>query len=289
MTMKVSDRLIAAPRSSFDDAWAFFRNRSGVLRRNEVERYLRTVYELAPKANLDPAVVVAQASHETGYFTSYWWNARLNPAGLGITGWGPDNEKSKFFKDGADAARGQMSHLQLYATGKVSSPFTKADDPRYDAYMDAYGAVKKADTINDLTNRWGMDSGYATKMVRHGNTIFPNLPDSKPVVDKPTDPPPPPPATNGPIVLVPWDGTKNVTVGGLTYTAARGTVTVDVEDGLNVRAGATTSDAVLRTVPKGTVLKVLGSVEGENVAGEASWWITETYERAWAGGTKEKP
>src|SRR5215211_7623647 len=85
MPMRVTDPLRAAKRGSPEAAIAFAGAR-GARRLGEVKRYVRAVYRLAPKVGLDPAIVVSQASHETASWTSFWWNERLNPAGIGITG-----------------------------------------------------------------------------------------------------------------------------------------------------------------------------------------------------------
>jgi hypothetical protein len=195
-----------------------------------------------------------------------------------VTGDPQQNSGSPYFADGRAAAKAQLSHLQLYATGKISHPFVIADDPRYAAYVNAYGNVARATTIEGLNQTWAIDkeNNYHGKVCARGNTIFPNLPNSVAAV------------TKGPVITAPWEGYANVTVGGATYTGKRGSVTVNVS-ALNLRAGTTTSAAILRTVPLGTELKVFGWTTGEDVAGENRWWISENYERVWSGGTTQKP
>jgi hypothetical protein len=59
----------------------------GALRPTAVRSYIRAAYSLAAVLGLNPDVVVAQSIHETSEngvpWTSSWWEARLNPAGIG--------------------------------------------------------------------------------------------------------------------------------------------------------------------------------------------------------------
>jgi hypothetical protein len=102
---------------------------------------------------------------------------RLNPAGIGITGDREESERSKVWRDGADAARGHAAHLLLYATGKIDrAGLTPADDPRHSAYLEAFGATIQAETIAGLTGKWGEEETYDIELCGRGNAIFPELP-----------------------------------------------------------------------------------------------------------------
>ena len=57
-------------------------------RPEELRAYVMEVYRLAPLVGIDPAIVVAQSAHETGWWQSPAWTDHLNPAGIGITGSG---------------------------------------------------------------------------------------------------------------------------------------------------------------------------------------------------------
>ncbi|HKG25793.1 MAG TPA: hypothetical protein VKB09_09100, partial [Thermomicrobiales bacterium] len=118
MPMTPNDALSGAPRGDLVAA-AACAQAHGALRPDDVTAYLAEVFRLAPLAKLDPAIVVAQSAEETGYWTSDWWNNRLNPAGIGITGDPAENAASRTWDTGTDAARAQIVHLYLYAVGAI--------------------------------------------------------------------------------------------------------------------------------------------------------------------------
>ena len=78
------DPLLAAPRGSA--ARALVSALQAEARRPEEVRATAEVYRLAPLVGLDPAIVIAQSAHETGWRQSPAWTDHLNPAGIGITG-----------------------------------------------------------------------------------------------------------------------------------------------------------------------------------------------------------
>lgn len=299
MTMRANDSLIASPRGNRDQAISYFR-KMGSKRIDDVVDYINAVYELAPQVHIDPAIVIAQASHETGAFSSYWWQQRLNPAGIGITGDPAQNNASRTFRSGREAARAHIAHLQLYATGKITSPFTTNDDPRWGAYKSAYGERAVASTIAQLANKWAVDSNYASGITRHGNAIFPSLEDSKapqePSEETPSEPSNPPPTVPSANIVKDsqgkaWDGLTTIRVNDIVFRALKRTVTCRV-DSLNARKYANTNDdisPVLEEYEYGDKIEVLGWTKGEKVSGEDRWWITTSYLRVWIGGTSEKP
>jgi len=287
--MRETDKLIAAPRGSLQETLAYFERLRVVKRWTDFVDYAEAVFSLGPRAGLDPSIVIAQAAHETANFTSYWWNERLNPAGLGITGNPRQNAESRIFRNGIESARAQMAHLLLYASGKVSFPMMPSDDPRYDAYRQAYGEKAKAETIADLSRSWATDPNYSKGIVRHGNTIFPNLPESSRAQEDEIK------VLRGASRLVvagvTWDGRQDASLNGITLHADRRTVTVGV-DTLNIRVYANTNNSIspiLRTAKYGTKIPVIGWVVGETVNGENRWWIGADHTRIWVGGTVEKP
>jgi hypothetical protein len=146
-------------------AWAANR---GCKRPDDVRRYVDTVYALAPALDLNPDVIVAQSILETSEggapWASQWWQKRCNPAGIGITGDPVQNDLSRDFRDGQAAARAHLLHLYLYVHGDaVPDGFDKAEDPRWDAAIDAKFA-RVATTLGDLTNRWAKDDRYGDKI-----------------------------------------------------------------------------------------------------------------------------
>jgi len=144
----------------------------GAQRLPEVRRYIAEVYRLAPIVGLDPAIVVAQSAHETGFWRSAAWVDHLNPAGIGITG---DGAASPSWSNGADAARAQIVHLYLYAAGPIPpdhplAPYV-ALDPRYQAAV-AAGRAGVATMVADLAGRWAADAAYAEGIARAGSDLL---------------------------------------------------------------------------------------------------------------------
>ena len=83
--MTAEDPLLAAPRGSA--ARALVSALQAEARRPErCGLNVTEVYRLAPLVGLDPAIVIAQSAHETGWWQSPAWTDHLNPAGIGITG-----------------------------------------------------------------------------------------------------------------------------------------------------------------------------------------------------------
>lgn len=180
MPIKVTDRIIGKSRGTADKAITSFRTR-GALRMNDVVSYVEAVYELcAPDTMPDAAIVVSAADVETGTFTNKWWRERLNAGSLGVTGWPPDDEVSPTFPTGAAAAKAHVAHLLLYATGQINrGGLTPDDDPRFDAYRDAFG-TRAFPTLNDLGGRYAADTAYGATIARRSQVVYGNLPDQQP-------------------------------------------------------------------------------------------------------------
>jgi len=185
MTMKTTDSILGPVRGNAADAIAYAKAH-GAQRISDVIDYIKTVYSIAPQVGLDPAVVIAQAMHETGddkgnVFNSYWWVNRLNPAGLGITGDKTQNNASHTWTSGVISAKSHLAHLLMYTKGTISGGgLNNTHDVRYDAYVAAYGNKPIAKTIADLATTWGTDPSYATGVVNRGNACFPNLENTTP-------------------------------------------------------------------------------------------------------------
>lgn len=182
MTMHADDRIVAPSRGSADAAIAYAQAH-GAARPDFTADYIRTVYALCADPGMpDAAVVVAQSAHETANpqpWQSAWFRNRGNVAGIGITGDATQDAASHTWQTGAEAARSHVAHLLLYNFGRIDlGGLTPADDPRYDAYVAAYGPNKsKATTIASLAGTWAADANYAVGVVGWGGLLFPNLPD----------------------------------------------------------------------------------------------------------------
>lgn len=171
LAMTAQDPLLAAPRGSAVRALGSALS-AQARRPDELRAYVTEVYRLAPLVGIDPAIVVAQSAHETGWWQSPAWSDHLNPAGIGITG--PD-VASPSWESGVAAARAHLVHLFLYAAGPVPpghplEPFVPLD-PRYDAAL-AAGRARSATRLTDLTGRWATDPAYAERVARVGSRLF---------------------------------------------------------------------------------------------------------------------
>jgi N-acetylmuramoyl-L-alanine amidase len=171
LIMTAQDPLLAAPRGSAVRALASAL-RAGARRPEDLRTYLMEVYRLAPLVGIDPAIVVAQSAHETGWWQSPAWTDHLNPAGIGITG---SDVASPSWENGEAAARAHLVHLFLYAAGPIPpghplEPYIPLD-PRYDAAR-AAGRAKSAISLADLTGLWATDPDYGGRVARVGTRLF---------------------------------------------------------------------------------------------------------------------
>lgn len=203
--MRTTDNLIAPARGTLRQALTYAAQFRFPNADQDVSEYLTEVFRLAPMVGLDPSIVVAQSCHETGNWSSRWWVTRRNPAGIGVTGDPIQDEASKTFKDGTEAARAQIAHLAIYAETwpwSADSPrqmllntYYKTPagynvpivnlDPRINDVIRA-GWAGTVRTIDDLTGRWAVDPHYAEGIVARGNAIFSNLPDQEDTPPMPT-------------------------------------------------------------------------------------------------------
>jgi hypothetical protein len=184
--MRAQDRIHGGPIRGDAATAAKYAADHGAAKLDSVRSYLAAVYRIAPMVAIDPAIVVAQSAHETNGWTSFWWVERLNPAGLGVTGDPEQNSASPTFPSGPAAARAHIAHLLTYALGpsraaavwlEVVGERIEAHDPRYTAYISAYGDTARATVIADLAYTWARDRDYAAGVCKWGNAIFPGLPD----------------------------------------------------------------------------------------------------------------
>lgn len=186
--MTVDDSIIAPSRGTQDEAKEYARV-GMALRRDDVNEYIDAVYALCdPDDFPDASIVIAQSVHETsdpGPWQSRWWVERLNPAGMGITGDPRQNAASPTFETGIEAAYAHVSHMLVYAIGPAEAGSLwhrrvggsiREDDPRYDAYVEAYGNTAQAETIKGLSGTWATDVRYAEKIVARSVAVYPDLP-----------------------------------------------------------------------------------------------------------------
>jgi hypothetical protein len=173
LPIRPSDTIAGATRGTAAAALAFART-VGSNRLDQVEGYLNEAYALAPRVGIDPAIVVAQSALETDNWRDRPWSDRLNPAGMGVT---PNHDFGHAWNSGADAARGQIVHLWLYARGKplpdALAPHAQLD-PRRDAIPQAQ--FGNARTLESLGGKWAGELDYGQRIANRALNIFPNLP-----------------------------------------------------------------------------------------------------------------
>lgn len=141
----------------------------GAFRPTEVRSYLNTLYDLCQKHGLRFELLVAQSMLETGNssgtipWASSWWQNRLNPAGIGITGDAVQNNMSRTFKTGVESAKAHFLHVWLYSQGAtIPEGLKKEDDPRWDAAQKYAGM---APSLQHFTNTWAIDEAYDNKIL----------------------------------------------------------------------------------------------------------------------------
>lgn len=167
-----TNAIIGPVRGNAEDVIGFA-NRAGSKRIADVELYVREVYRLAPQLGFDPAIIIAQSALETNYWRSDWWDARLNPAGLGITGDPWAESKSPTFADGTVAARAHLAHMhaEVYGDSQPLPTVMQGVDPTYQHVFNA-GWAGTIRTIEDLSGTWAVDKKYHEKIIRVGHEIF---------------------------------------------------------------------------------------------------------------------
>jgi hypothetical protein len=174
-----TDKIVGPKRGSVERALSFGRA-IGADRIAELEAYLDEAYRLAPRIGIDPAILVAQSALETNNWRDRWWNERLNPAGIGITGDPDQNEQSMRWDSGTDAARGQLVHLALYALGKPLPRELEPHlhlDPRRDAIPPEN--LGRARTIAGLGGTWAVVLDYGQRISNRARDVYPELPDQQ--------------------------------------------------------------------------------------------------------------
>lgn len=152
-----------------------------VQRSNDVDAYFRELYRLCELVGFDYRILVAQSAHETANWTSSWWNQRLNPAGLGITGDAAQNNASQTWSNGTTAAGGHVAHMVAYVFGgdwirvweKTGLPMPPTPLDHRFSTVAAAGFAGTVHKLGDLGNgKWATDPNYAQQIAAKANAIF---------------------------------------------------------------------------------------------------------------------
>lgn len=176
MTITIASPIVGKPTGTLSEALAWLDIRAGA----ETE-YAEELFRLCKLVGFDPAILFAQAAHETADFSSHWWQARRNVAGIGITGDTAQNEASHTWKNGIEAARAHVVHMCAYVFGNITHEEPRVEllpymnlDPRWNAVFDA-GFMGTVHILGDLgSGKWATDPNYAPQIAAKANAIFPN-------------------------------------------------------------------------------------------------------------------
>jgi hypothetical protein len=153
--------------------WASVKHRLAVLGSTELfaKDIAPAVWAAAVDYGIDPAGMLAQAAHETGWgkFGRAMHPWHFNPAGikvrdlkalaeLGVTGDGNPVLHAQF-ASWHQGAKAQAQHLWAYCGRRV--PPADVVDPRYDWVIGKHSCV----TFEDLSTRWAPSTDYGTRVV----------------------------------------------------------------------------------------------------------------------------
>ncbi len=110
-------KLIAAPRATADRPKQYLLARPhGAYSDDDVRTIVGHYYTTCPAVGLDPLLMVAQMTEETGHLTSFWsQRPRRNLAGIGVTG---EPGVGLSFADLKIAVRAHVGRLLAYALPK---------------------------------------------------------------------------------------------------------------------------------------------------------------------------
>jgi hypothetical protein len=206
MPIRLTDNLAYPSRGTATQALAY-----AVTQRADrqvfLAEYFTELYRLCAKYQLDFSILVAQSANETDTWTSAIWNQYGNPAGIGVTGSdvSTGTNYSLVYKNGKDAARAHVVHMQAYVRGAIPFGTELHDyiplDPRYSAVFHAgyAGTIRRIQDFN-VNGRWALlvqPPPYGQRIVNDGQAVWPGLPDQvDPPVEVPTTPEEPIPMPN---------------------------------------------------------------------------------------------
>jgi hypothetical protein len=148
---------------------------------NEVEAFVAELFDLGGRCGYDPFLIAAQSAVETGDnqtgggWLGFWWQTRLNPGAIGITGDPTQDQQSQSWANGRDAARGMLVHHAAYRLElhPLLAPFL-ALDWRYElarnlVQNDPRGPVRHWE---EFGNRyWAVDPNYTEIILRRAAEI----------------------------------------------------------------------------------------------------------------------
>ncbi len=164
--------LVAAARATQEHAIAYLLHRAhGEYTDADVRTIVGHYYATAPTVGLDPLLVVAQMSEETGHLTSFWsQRPRRNPAGIGVTGKAGEGLS---FPDWRTSVRAHTGRLLAYAmpSGHETAAQRQLIHEAL-AFRPLPGHLRgAAPTLRKLARTWAADPQYAVKLAGVANDI----------------------------------------------------------------------------------------------------------------------
>jgi hypothetical protein len=167
-----SSKLLAAPRAPSRQAREFLLGTShGGYTDHDVETIVDSYYATATAVGLDPLLVVAQMSEETGHLTSFWsQRPRRNFAGIGVTG---EPGKGNSFPSLTAGIRAHTGRLLAYAlpAGTENPAQAALIGEALQARPLPRDRRGSAPTLAGLAGHWAMDPQYAVKLAAVANQI----------------------------------------------------------------------------------------------------------------------
>ena len=169
----VNSKLLAAPRAPASQVQEFLLGREhGEYTNHDVEVIVDGYYATATAVGLDPLLVVAQMSEETGHLTSFWsQRPRRNFAGIGVTGQEGVGNKFPSLTAGIRAHTGRLLAYVLPAgTGNPAQAALIAEALKARHLPADRRGI--APTLAGLSGKWATDEDYAAKVASVANQIL---------------------------------------------------------------------------------------------------------------------
>jgi len=167
-----NSKLLAAPRAPAGQVREFLLGKShGGYTADDVETIVDSYYATATAVGLDPLLVVAQMSEETGHLTSFWsQRPRRNFAGIGVTGEDGVGNKFPSLTAGIRAHTGRLLAYVLPAGAENPAQAGLITEALHARDLPADRRVV-APTLAGLSGKWAMDKEYAAKVAAVANQI----------------------------------------------------------------------------------------------------------------------
>jgi|SRR3954465_9622263 hypothetical protein len=170
--LTTESRLIAPPKVAAATAAKFYKGRkTGAYTPADVANILRYYFDLVPASGLDPLLVLAQMSLETGFLTSAW-SARphRNPAGIGVTGVPGAGVSFPAWKV---SARAHTGRLLAYALPEGKGSMAQRQLIAEALHWRHLPPAKRGSgpTVGRMARSWAADPKYAGKLVEMARRI----------------------------------------------------------------------------------------------------------------------